>query len=216
MDANQLLRIMPNAKQHVSKFLEHINAVMVQYNINTIERQAAFLAQIAHESGDLSSVRENLNYSPEALMATFNTSKLTRFTKTTANQYGRTKEHPADQRAIANIAYANRMGNGPASSDDGWNFRGGGLGQLTGRNNYTKCGKSIRVDLANKPEWIERPDVGVLAFGWFWNEGNPTGRDLNILADTGEIDRVSWAVNGGDNGLDERAALYRRALGVLG
>ncbi|RJF99005.1 glycoside hydrolase family 19 protein [Noviherbaspirillum saxi] len=215
MTQDDLIRIRPTVKPHLAAFFTPLCAAMQEFSVNTPARQAAFLSQILHETLGLSKLRENLNYSPEGLLRTFNTSKVTRFTKTDAYRYGRTAEHSADQQTIANIAYAGRYGNGPMESGDGWKFRGGGAGHLTFKSNYAKCGAALGIDLVSQPELIERPDIACRSFGWFWVEGNPAGRDLNFLADTGNIDAISKAVNGGTNGMTERRDIYARAIGVL-
>jgi putative chitinase len=188
---------------------------MARFGINSPARQAAFIAQVLHESNNLTTMCENLNYSPASLIATFNTRTVERFTQETAALYGRTEAHPANQQMIANVAYANRMGNGSVESGDGWRYRGRGPGQLTGKDNYAKCGAALGVDLVGCPDQVAQPEMGCLAFAWFWSKGNPTGRDLSLLADAGKIEGVSLAVNGGRNGLSERLALTERALQVL-
>lgn len=215
MKREQLLAIMPGAGARIDAWLAPLTDAMAQFHITTPLRQAAFLAQIAHESACLSRLVENMNYSPEGLMATFNTSKMMRFTRVDAYHYGRADEHAANQPMIANIAYASRMGNGPIESGDGWRYRGRGPGQLTGKSNYARCGAALRIDLLTRPELLEQPATGALSFGWFWTEGNSRGIDLNLLADRGDIDRISRIVNGGDNGLADRLALYQNAQQVL-
>lgn len=215
MTKDELLAVIPKARPHLDVFAEPLNKTMERFSINTPLRRAAFFAQIAHESNYLARMRENLNYTPDALMATFNNKRVTRFTKADANRYGRTADHPANQQMIANIAYADRVGNGAVESGDGWRYRGGGPGQLTFKDNYKRCGTYLGIDLVAHPELIEHPEVGCLAFGWFWVEGNPAGRDLNILADAGDIAGISRAVNGGDNGLYDRVALFEHIKEVL-
>lgn len=215
MKREQLLAIMPDAGTRVDAWLAPLTATMSRFNITTPLRQAAFLAQIAHESACLTRLVENMNYSPEGLIATFNTSRMMRFTRMDAYRYGRTGQHAANQAIIANIAYASRMGNGPIESGDGWRYRGRGPGQLTGKRNYARCGAMLRIDLLSRPELLEQPATGALSFGWFWTEGNSRGIDLNLLADRGDIDGISRIVNGGDNGLTDRLALYQNAQQVL-
>ncbi|MGZ9027389.1 MAG: glycoside hydrolase family 19 protein [Telluria sp.] len=215
MNRAQLLAMAPHLRSSVDVFVDALNDAMSRFPINTHRRQAAFLGQIIHESEGLTRMTENLNYSPGSLMLTFNTPKIIRFTVETAKLYGRTAYQPANQQMIANTAYANRMGNGSIESGDGWRYRGRGPGQLTGKKNYTNCGAALGMDLVNCPDQVARPDVGCLAFAWFWTKGNRTGRDLSLLADAGEIRGISLAVNGGLNGLAERLALTERALGVL-
>lgn len=215
MNRVQLLSLSPGLGARVDVFLEPLNAAMTRFAIDTPARQAAFLAQVLHESMGLTRMTENLNYSPAALMATFNTRHVTRFSAETAALYGRTAQHPANQQMIANTAYASRMGNGSIESGDGWRYRGRGPGQLTGKDNYAHCGAELGHDLVRYPDMVAQPDVGCLAFAWFWSKGNPTGRSLSLLADAGDIGRVSRAVNGGSNGLADRIALTSRALQVL-
>ncbi len=116
---------------------------------------------------------------------------------------------------IANVAYANRMGNGSIESGDGWRYRGRGPGQLTGHDNYKACGAALGLDLLAYPDQVALPEVGCLAFAWFWSKGNKTGKSLNSLAEAGRIDEISLAVNGGTLGLSERARLTSHVLGVL-
>lgn len=207
MNIDQLRKVAPRALPYLSQ----INAAMAKFGIESVTSQAAFLAQMLHESSNFTAMEENLNYSPAALLATWPG----RFNLATSAQYGRTAAHPANQVMIANIAYGDRMGNGPASSGDGWRFRGRGPGQLTGHDNYEACGAALDIDLLAYPELVASPDVGCKAFAWFWAKGNKTGRSLSLLADAGLIDSVSIAVNGGKLGLAERAQLTRDVMAVL-
>lgn len=191
-------------------FADALSATMLKFGISTPDACAAFLAQVVHESGGLRVFSENLNYSATALPQVFGA---TRFPPGVASHYGRTAEHPADQVGIANIAYANRMGNGPAESGDGWRYRGRGPIQLTGRDNYTRCGAAIGPDLLGNPDLLLMPHWGCLSAGWFWSAGNRTGVSLSRRA--GDIDAVSKIVNGGTNGLADRHDLYEKALRVL-
>lgn len=198
-----------------TRWLDPLKAAMALYDISTPKRIAAFLAQLAHESAHLSRLSESFNYTPEAILLTFNTPTYIRFTREQAQRYGRTADHPADQKMIASIAYANRMGNRNVDSGDGYTFRGRGPIQLTGRKNYRVCGKAIGHDLEANPALLERSDIGALSAAWFWAEGNPTGKSLNALADAGEVIAISKAINGGTNGLKERVAMTAGALKVF-
>jgi putative chitinase len=164
-----------------------------------------------HESANFIKMTENLNYSPASLLSTWPK----RFTLETSALYGRTAAHPANQQMIANVAYANRMGNGTPESGDGWRYRGRGPGQLTGHDNCRVCGVALGMDLVGTPDQVALPDIGCLAFAWFWSTGNKTGKSLNRLAEAGRIDEISLAVNGGNLGLAERARLTSQVLGVL-
>jgi len=208
LTAAQLLALAPGA--NVGSFVDPLDVAMRKFGISTLESRAAFLAQVVHESGGLRVFAENLNYSATALPQVFGA---TRFPPAIAAHFGRTLEHPADQVGIANIAYANRMGNGSAESGDGWRFRGRGPIQLTGRDNYARCGAAIGPDLTGNPDLLLAPHWGCLSAGWFWSAGNRTGKSLSALG--GDIDAISKIVNGGSNGLDERRLLFEKALRVL-
>ncbi len=214
MNRDQLLAIAPVGAR-ADLLIGPLNAAMDRFGITTPACVAAFIGQILHESSNLTAMSENLNYSPASLIATFNTRKNVRFTQETAALYGRTHAHPANQQMIANIAYANRMGNGSIESGDGWRYRGRGPGQLTGKDNYRLCGAALGLDLLASPDQVAQPKTGCQAFAWFWAKGNRTGKNLNLLAETGRFDEVSTAVNGGEKGLAERRDLTLRALQVL-
>lgn len=176
------------------------------YQITSGRRLAAFLAQVGHESAGLSRVVENLNYSADGLLATWPS----RFSSADATALARKPE------AIANRVYANRMGNGGPESGDGWRYRGRGPIQITGRVNYAAIRDAIRStgrqcpDLELSPELLESPTWGALAAGAFWG-----ARDLNALADLGDIDRITRRINGGTNGAEDRRARYAKALKVF-
>jgi putative chitinase len=164
-------------------------------------RKAAFLAQCAHESGHFVFVVENLNYSAEGLMRVFPK----RFpTLQIAQQYARQPEK------IGNKIYADRMGNGPESSGDGFKYRGRGIIQLTGKQNYARCGNAIGINLVNNPSYLETERGAVESAMWFW-----TSNGLNTFADREDIKGLTKAINGGYHGLDERIALYNKAKLVL-
>lgn len=215
--ANQLLAIMPAAGARAYACLDALNDAMRRFAINTPKRMAAFLAQLAHESTQLTSVRENLNYSAQALLSQFNNSKITRFTPADAEKYGRTATHAANQEMIANIAYANRMGNGPPASGDGWRTRGAGFIQLTGHDNQQACADffGIKGDIG---EWLATPKGAALSSAWFWST-----HGCNELADAGDVDGVSDVINLGRRtpkigdaiGYADRLALTNRANKVL-
>jgi putative chitinase len=200
-------------------WLDPLDVAMTRYNIVSPLRIVSFLAQIGVESSGLTHTRENMNYTPQALIATFNTPRYTRFSQTDANSLGRNTAHSANQQAIANIAYADRMGNGDRNTGDGWRYRGGGPGQLTGKSNYDECGQAIGVDLLTQPELIEQPGTGALSFAWFWDN-----EKLNDIADTGNFDEVSDFINighhtaaiGDAKGYSARLALYNIGLIELG
>lgn len=182
------------------KWAPYLNMTMLKYDINTPQRQAMFLAQVAHESANFRATVENFNYSAEGLLKTF--SKY--FDQASALEYAR------DPERIANRAYANRMGNGDEASGDGWKFRGRGLIQLTGRTNYALYSLQNANNAIMEPESVGRIELASDSAGWFWS----TNR-LNQLSDTGDIRVVTRRVNGGFNGLDDRQVKYERLLDVL-
>lgn len=216
LNLEQVRRATGATAHDAARWLDAINETLVMFSITTPARIAAFLAQCGHESSGLSRTRENFNYSPEGLVNTFNSRRKQRFTLVMAQKYGRVPgQHPANQEMIASIAYADRMGNGPVESGDGFRYCGRGLGQLTGRDNYQNAGNALGVNFLEHPELVEMSPHGALTFGWHWHQGNVTGKSLNLLADCGNVDGISRAINGGNNGLVARADLTRVALKVF-
>ena len=194
----QLLQILPNAGRQAGVFVPVLNAAMNRYSIVGTPRAAAFIAQVGHESGQLTRLVENLNYSADGLMKTWPS----RFDLVRATACARKPEQ------IANVVYADRMGN--AGPGDGWKYRGRGLIQVTGKTNYAACGEALGLDLINQPELLERPQYAAMSAAWFWST-----RGLNTLADQGEFMKITRRINGGLNGLADRQALYDNALKVL-
>jgi putative chitinase len=185
------------------KWLDPLNETFDKYQINTPQRQACFLGQTLHESGNFKFTRENLNYSAKALMATWPS----RFPSLdVATQYERQPEK------IAGKVYLGRMGN--ETPEDAAKFIGRGLIQCTGKENYTHCGEALGVDLVAQPQLLEEPLYAVLSAGWFWNK-----KGLNALADEGTKDSfevMTKRINGGLLGLDDRKAKMNEALKALG
>jgi putative chitinase len=183
-----------------SKWFDPLNEVFAKYEINTPLRQAAFIGQCAHESANFTKLEENLNYSPERLMQVWPS----RFPDmATAVKYAHNPQ------LLANKIYAGRLGNN--QEGDGWNFHGRGLIQLTGRENYERCGKALGVDLISQPSFLAEPMYACLSAGWFWNKAG-----LNALADAKDYDTMTKRINGGLNGLDDRKAKIAKALSILG
>jgi putative chitinase len=184
------------------KWLEPLKETFEKYGIDTNKRQAAFIGQCMHESGGFKLLEENLNYSAKALMATWPS----RFpTEEMANQYARNPEK------IANKVYGGRMGNADESSGEGWKYRGRGIKQLTGKENYERCGSGLGVDLVGNPDLLLEPKYATLSAGWFWNKHN-----LNDLADKSDIETMTKRINGGLLGLDARKAAIAKAESILG
>lgn len=185
------------------EWLNPLNETFDKYQINTPKRQACFLGQTRHESGNFKFTRENLNYSAKALMATWPS----RFPNMDiAMQYERKPEK------IANKVYAGRMGN--TEDGDAAKYMGRGLIQCTGKEAYQHCGEALGVDLLAHPELLEQPKYAALSAGWFWNK-----KGLNALADEGtkdSFDVMTKRINGGLLGLDDRKAKMIEALKILG
>ena len=177
-----------------------INNTLHKFNISSNKEIAAFLSQIGEESELLIAIEENLNYSAHGLLTIFPT----HFTADEAQAYA---HKPA---AIAAHVYANRHGNGNEASAEGWKYRGRGLIQITFKDNYAACGRVLGINLIECPELLAHPDLAALSAGWYWDS-----HGCNALADAGDIVGVSRRVNGGDNGLESRIALYSQALKVL-
>jgi putative chitinase len=190
-----------------ARWLDPINQTLARFSIDTPNEVASFLAQIGHESGSLKRVIENLNYSASGLAATWPSRYRDRATGNPNRKALALHRKPI---AIANDAYANRMGNGDAASGDGWRYRGRGLIQITGKNNYTKCGQFLGVDLISKPDLLGLAEYAALSAGWFWhvNGLDQLDDDLCVLAETKRI-------NGGTNGLADREKRMRMALNAL-
>ena len=187
---------------YADHWFEALCEILPDYDINTVPRVAAFLAQTAHESGGYRAIKENLNYKAESLMRVW-----PRYfpDMATASRYAHNQE------AIANRAYANRMGNGPEESGDGWNFCGRGLIQLTGKSHYQRYAESLEISLDEASEHLTTFEGCVQSAAWFWEANN-----LNQYADNGDILTMTKRINGGTLGLEDRQKHYQHALHVLG
>lgn len=179
------------------KWADAIQATCDKFEINTPERQAGFIAQLAHESGMFKFVKENLNYSDKALLAVFPKY----FNAENVQAYARQPEK------IANRVYGNRMGNGDEASGDGFKYCGRGLIQLTGKDNYKRFSDAVGVDFVSNPELVEQPEYACLSAGWFWSVNG-----LNKLADAKDILGMTKRINGGTIGLDHRTELYNKLI----
>lgn len=196
-----LQRLFPSGRQ-LPAFASALAEHLPRHGVDTPQHVAAFLAQVGHETGGLVRWTENLNYSADGLRKTWPQ----RFRDAaTANAYARQPER------IANRVYADRMGNGPDSSGDGWRFRGRGLIQVTGRDNYTRLADYTGRDPASLPAWLETPEGATVSACWFWSTNK-----LSLLLETQGFDAVSRRINGGDNGMVDRRARYAVAADALG
>lgn len=198
-----LKQLCPGTKAPVlAKYVQPLNIVGEHFGLfENPKRMAAFLAQVAHESGGFNFTKEGLNYSAQALNKTFR-----KYFPTVASAQPYTRQ-PAK---IANKVYANRMGNGPESSGDGYKFCGRGLIQLTGRTNYTKFAQAVGKSLDDAIAYLETSEGAVASAGWFWDINK-----LNIYADKGDFVGLTRRINGGTNGLADRQHHYAIALKAL-
>jgi putative chitinase len=198
-----LQKMCPGTKKtQLEKYVGPLYTIAMYYGIlDTKERTAAFLSQLAHESGGFNIIIENLNYSAVGLTRVF--SKYFP-TLVIANQYARKPEQ------IANRVYANRMRNGDEKSGDGWKFRGRGLIQITGRANYTSFAQSLEMDLDATVEYLETPSGATVSAGWFWDANK-----LNSYCDKDDFIGLTKRINGGTNGLADRQHHYEVALQYL-
>ena len=203
------IEILFPATKNVAEVVDIIEKYRHKFGLNTDLRLAMFLAQVREEIGpEFRVVRENLNYSPTALMKTYKA-----FNSKLANEYGRSDGKKADQVVIANIAYANKLGNGNADSDgdgdmdaddDGWKYRGAGCLQITGKANFAEVQKRIVAKTGSEanPDTME----GFLLFGfayWLW-------RDCYRAADTGDINNVTTIINRHTNSYASRKEHYNK------
>jgi putative chitinase len=201
---DQLAQLIPG-----NPYIDHWHRVLEQllpdYDINTPQRIAAFVAQCAHESGNFRVIKENLNYKAVTLRKIF-----PKYfpTDDIANHYA---SLPNKQEAIANKVYANRMGNGDEASGDGYRYCGRGLIQLTGKSNYQAFAASIETPVEDIPAYLATFEGAAQSACWFWEMNN-----LNALADVGDILTLTKRINGGTIGLEDRKKHYEHALHVLG
>jgi putative chitinase len=201
---SQLKQLLPK-----NPYVEHWHHALFQllpdYDINTPNRIAAFVAQCAHESGGFMVLKENLNYKAATLRKIF-----PKYfpNDQIAQEYA---SKPNKQVAIASKVYANRMGNGDEASQEGWKFCGRGLIQLTGRSNYQAFADSLEMSIDDVPEYLQTFEGAAQSACWFWETNK-----LNQWADAGDILTLTKRINGGTIGLEDRKKHYDHALHVLG
>ena len=184
ISAGQLQRIMPSATPaRIANFIGPLNATMDEFGISTPKRQAAFLAQLAHESGSLRYVEEIASGAAYDNRA----------------DLGNTRP---DAIALAELA----------ETTPGRYYKGRGLIQITGYDNYLACSRALLRDdsLTKNPAMLERADLACRSAGWYWDS-----RRLNDYADAGQFETITRKINGGLNGQADRLAHYQRALSVL-
>ena len=201
---SQLAEMVPG-NPYIDHWFEAIAEILPEYEINTRPRVSMFIAQCAHESGGFRAIKENLNYRAPSLRKLF--PKYFADDATAVRYAGMSNK----QEAIANRIYANRMGNGPEESGDGYRYCGRGLIQLTGKNNYTLFAGSLGIPVEECAEYLATFEGAVQSACWFWETNN-----LNQWADKGDVLTATKRINGGTIGLEDRIKHYNHALHVLG
>jgi len=198
---DQLAQMIPK-NPYIDQWFEAVSTILPEYDITTPQRVAAFLAQCAHESGGFVFLKENLNYKAASLRRVF-----PKYfpDDATANAYAMKPEK------IANRVYANRMGNGPEESGDGFKYCGRGLIQLTGKDNYTFFAGSLDIPVEEASEYLQTFEGAVQSACFFWEQNN-----LNTWADKGDILTLTKRINGGTIGLEDRVKHYNHALHIFG
>ena len=197
----QLKQLLPK-NPYIDQWHNALSQLLPDYEINTPQRIAAFMAQCAHESGNFIFLSENLNYKAESLVKIFH-----KYFPTIESTNGYAK----NPEKIANKIYANRMGNGDELSGDGFKYRGRGLIQLTGKTNYTWFAASLEISPEEAAQYTQTFDGAAQSGCWFWETNK-----LNQYADTGDILTMTKRINGGTIGLEDRKKHYAHALHVLG
>ena len=187
----------------IDEWSSAMSLLFPKYKINTPARIAGFVAQCGHESQNFKTLEENLNYSAEGLNKIF--PKYFVKAGRDAQAYHRQPEK------IANIVYAGRMGNGDTASGEGWKFRGRGVIQLTGKDNYSRFAKHIGKSIDETIEYLKTKQGALESACWFWETNG-----LNEIADSGDIVAMTKRINGGTIGLEDRKKHYEHALAVLG
>jgi len=199
--AEKLGQIIPNAAYGVDTWFNELSEMLPVFEINTVARVSAFIAQTAHESGGYRALSENLNYSGDSLCKVWPK----HFNADNKDEYHRNPEK------IANRAYRSRMGNGDEASGDGWKYRGRGLIQLTGKDNYSRFAEYAEISPEQAAEYLETPRGAVHSACWFWY-----ANDLNTYADAGDFTGMTKRINGGTIGLEDRVKHYNEACHIFG
>jgi putative chitinase len=202
------LRVMIPTNKEVEEWCTALNEMLPKYNITTDKRIAGFISQCAHESMDFRVLQENLNYKEATLLKVF------------PRYFGPGKENAAEYAGkpekIANYVYMDKNRSkggalGNVKDGDGWLFSGKGLKQVTGRANTTAFGKTVGMTAEEAAAYLLTKKGALESALWFWNS-----RNLNEVADTGDVTRLTKIINGGDIGLADRQARYVKAMAALG
>jgi putative chitinase len=198
---DQLNQMIPG-NQYIDHWYDALCSILPEYEINTPQRVAAFVAQCAHESGGFKLLKENLNYRAESLVKVF---------PKYFPSMDLAKQYEKQGEKIANRVYGNRMGNGDEASGDGFRYCGRGLIQLTGKDNYSWFAGSLEMPVEDVPEYLATFEGAVQSACWFWETNN-----LNQWADKDDILTLTKRINGGTIGLEDRKKHYEHAKHILG
>lgn len=198
---NKFAQCIPNKK--ANEWFAAVYPILDKWEINNVNRVAAWLAQTGHESGNFNYLVENLNYSAE---------RLTQVWPSLFPDVDFAAQYAGNPQKLANYVYANRNGNGNVDSGDGYRYRGRGIIQLTGKANYRTCSMALYKDdtLLKFPDKLTEYNGAVESACWFW-----VSRDLNSYADIGDMETITLRINGGLNGYDDRLQRYQTALSIL-
>lgn len=200
MEIQQLSEAAKLDEAHAEALMPGLEAAIKTADLTTPARLAAFIAQCGHESGGFKFLEENLNYKPETLCRVWPT----HFNHENCHDF------TGNPQAIANRAYAGRMGNGSEESGDGWNYRGRGFLQLTGKANYEHASHDLGFDFVSEPDAVATPEGAALTAAWFWKKHN-----LNHYVDNNDFTQMTKIINGGTIGLEDRVARFNHAMSVL-
>lgn len=204
---SQLQNAVGCTNEDATLWVDALNAAMQRFSINTPKRQAAFLSQIGYESEHLSNMEEDFDYSSAALV----TQWPLHFTVDLANKYGRTSQHKANWEMIANIAYANRFGNGNIASGDGWRYRGRGPTQTTFLDNYKVVETACGIKCVENPDILLQPIEGSLSSAYYW-----FSHGCNELADVDNYAEITDRIHGSTDTLKQRSVLWDSAKIAFG
>lgn len=186
----------------------HLQAACERFEIVTFARQTDFVAQAAHETAGLTAFEENLYYrDPVRVARLFRTAfDLNRDRAISASEIADAARYVRKPQALANRIYADRYGNGPEASGDGWRYRGRGGGHLTFKGNYHDAGQALARPYVDQPELVAQPADAALTFAWYWHT-----RKCNLLADAGKFDAITQVINPGMAGVADRRAWRAKA-----
>ena len=181
------------------KYLEPLNNAFNKYAITDTNEKAMFLAQTTHESNDYKRLEESFRYTPQRLFEVFR--------KRVGSLDNAKKLCSQGAKAIADFVYGERLGN---AKDEGYKYRGRGIIQLTGKNNYKYYGEKLNIDLVNNPDLAKEADTAIEIALLFWQE-----KECGLYAKMGDVKTVTKLINGGYNGLDDRQKRFDRILKIL-